>query len=61
MVRIANQVGRLNSVRSAEMKESMGKLSLDAKIGSPQEFAAFIKEEIPRWNALAKSTGVKIE
>jgi tripartite-type tricarboxylate transporter receptor subunit TctC len=54
-------VGRLNSVRSAEMKESMGKLSLDAKIGSPQEFAAFIKEEIPRWNALAKSTGVKIE
>jgi tripartite-type tricarboxylate transporter receptor subunit TctC len=59
-------VGRLNeaineTLQSAEMKESMGKLSLDAKIGSPQEFATFIKEEIPRWNAIAKSSGVKIE
>lgn len=59
-------VNRLNeaineTLQSAGMKESMGKLSLDAKIGSPQEFAAFIKEEIPRWNAIAKSAGVKIE
>jgi tripartite-type tricarboxylate transporter receptor subunit TctC len=59
-------VSRLNgaineTLQSAEMKESMGRLSLDAKIGSPQEFAAFIKEEIPRWNAIAKSAGIKIE
>ena len=43
------------------MKASMAKLGMDAKIGSPQDFAKFIAEEMPRWNAIVKSTGVKIE
>ena len=34
---------------------------MDAKIGSPQNFAAFIKEETPRWTAIVNSTGVKLE
>jgi len=34
---------------AAEMKQAMAKLGFDAKIGSPQDFAAFIAEEIPRW------------
>jgi len=59
-------VGRLNTainetLQSPEMKSSMGKLGMDAKIGSPQDFAKFITEEIPRWTNIVKSTGVKIE
>jgi tripartite-type tricarboxylate transporter receptor subunit TctC len=49
------------TLRSTEMKESMAKLGFDAKIGSPQDFANFIREEVPRWTALVKSTGVKLQ
>jgi tripartite-type tricarboxylate transporter receptor subunit TctC len=59
-------VGKLNAainetLRSPEMKESMAKIGFDAKIGSPQDFAAFIAEEIPRWAEIVNSTGVTFE
>jgi tripartite-type tricarboxylate transporter receptor subunit TctC len=59
-------VGKLNAainetLRSPEMKDSMAKLGFDAKIGSPQDFAAFIAEEIPRWAEIVKATGVTFE
>lgn len=50
-----------DSLRSDEMKAAMTKLGFDAKIGSPQDFAAFIGEETPRWRAIVKATGVKLE
>jgi tripartite-type tricarboxylate transporter receptor subunit TctC len=50
-----------DTLRSPDMKDSMAKLGMDAKIGSPQDFATFIKEETPRWTAIVKSTGVKLE
>ena len=31
------------------------------KIGTPQNYAKFIAEEIPRWTAVVKATGVKLE
>jgi tripartite-type tricarboxylate transporter receptor subunit TctC len=43
------------------MKDSMAKLSMAAKPGSPQDFAAFIKEETPRWTAIVKATGVRLQ
>ena len=59
-------VGKLNAainetLRSPELKESMAKLGFEAKIGSPQDFAAFIAEEIPRWAEIVKATGVTFE
>jgi tripartite-type tricarboxylate transporter receptor subunit TctC len=59
-------VSKLNAainetLRSPDMKEAMAKLGMDAKIGSPQDYAKFIAEETPRWNAIVKSTGVKTE
>ena len=59
-------VGKVNAaindtLRSPDMKDSMAKLGMDSKIGSPQDYATFITEEIPRWNTIVKSTGVKIE
>jgi tripartite-type tricarboxylate transporter receptor subunit TctC len=41
------------------MTATMSKLGFEAKIGSPQDFAAFIAAELPRWAAIAKSSGVK--
>jgi len=62
----AEIVGKLNAainqtLGSPEMKESMGKLGFDAKIGTPQDFATFIAEEIPRWAKIVKATGVTFE
>ena len=59
-------VGKINAaindaLRSPEMKDSMTKLGFEAKIGSPQDYAKFIAEEIPRWTAVVKATGVKAE
>jgi tripartite-type tricarboxylate transporter receptor subunit TctC len=59
-------VSKLNTainetLRAGEMKTSMAKLGMDAKLGSPQDFAKFIAEEKPRWTEIVKSTGVKIE
>jgi tripartite-type tricarboxylate transporter receptor subunit TctC len=59
-------VGKVNAaindtLRSAEIKEAMAKLGMDAKIGSPQDYATFIAEETPRWNAVVKATGVKLQ
>jgi tripartite-type tricarboxylate transporter receptor subunit TctC len=59
-------VGRLNAavndtLRSPEMRDAMARLGMDAKIGSPQDYARFIAEETPRWTAIVQSTGVKID
>jgi tripartite-type tricarboxylate transporter receptor subunit TctC len=57
-------VNKLNAaineqLKSPEMTATMIKLGFEAKIGSPQDFAAFIAEELPRWAAIVKSSGVK--
>ena len=59
-------VGKLNAainatLRSPEMREAMTKLGMDAKLGSPQDYATFISDETPRWNAIVQSIGVKID
>jgi tripartite-type tricarboxylate transporter receptor subunit TctC len=43
------------------MKEAMTKLGMDAKIGSPQDYARFVAEETPRWTEIVKATGIKVE
>ena len=49
------------SLQSPEMKASMAKLGIEATTGSPQDFAAFIADEAPRWAALVKASGAKVE
>ena len=43
------------------MKETMTKLGFDAKIGTPDDYAKFVAEEIPRWTNIVKASGVKSE
>ena len=62
----ADIVTKLNAainetLRSPEMKENMAKIGMAAKIGSPQDFAKFMAEEMPRWAEIVKTTGVTFQ
>jgi tripartite-type tricarboxylate transporter receptor subunit TctC len=47
------------ALQSPEMIASMNKLGFESRIGSAQDFAAFVTAEIPRWTAVVKASGVK--
>jgi tripartite-type tricarboxylate transporter receptor subunit TctC len=56
-------VNRLNreinaGVTSPETQAAMKKLGFEPSVGSPQEFAAFIREEIKGWTLAAKAAGI---
>ena len=60
----ADVVEKLNAaineaLQSPEMVASMRKLGFESRIGSSQDFAAFVATEIPRWTAVVKASGVK--
>jgi tripartite-type tricarboxylate transporter receptor subunit TctC len=62
----ANVVDRLNGalnkgLRSASLAASMTELGFEAKIGTPQDFAAFIVDEAPKWSAIVKASGAKVD
>jgi tripartite-type tricarboxylate transporter receptor subunit TctC len=48
-------------LNSAEMQERFHKLGAQAHPGTPEDFTAFIRKEIPKWQAMAKLAGVKPE
>ncbi len=45
-------------VTTPEMQAAMKKLGFEPRIGSPQEFAAFIREEMKDWTPAAKAAGI---
>ena len=47
------------ALQSPEMIAGMRKLGFEFRIGSSQDFAAFVAAEIPRWTAVVKASGVK--
>ena len=49
------------ALRSPEMIASMKRLGVDGSPGSPQDFAAFIADEAPKWADIVKASGVKVE
>jgi tripartite-type tricarboxylate transporter receptor subunit TctC len=56
-------VNRLNreinaGLATPETKAAMSKLGFEPRIGSPQEFAAFIRNEIDIWTPAAKAAGI---
>ncbi len=60
----ADIVEKLNAainaaLQSPEMVASMKQLGFESRIGSPQDFAAFVAAEIPRWTAVVKASGVQ--
>jgi tripartite-type tricarboxylate transporter receptor subunit TctC len=58
-------VARINAavnaaLSSPEMAESMKRIGVAPSIGSPADFAAFIADETPKWQAIVKTSGVQI-
>src|SRR5262247_533795 len=59
-------VAKLNAaindiLKSNEAQAGFARLGAEAKLGSPQDFAAFIAAEAPRWTAIANETGIKVD
>jgi tripartite-type tricarboxylate transporter receptor subunit TctC len=59
-------VARLNAeingaLKSPELVASLAKLSFDPTIWSPQEYAAYLADEMKRWPPIVKASGVKPE
>jgi tripartite-type tricarboxylate transporter receptor subunit TctC len=59
-------VGKLNAAINAgltgdEVKAALAKLSALPKIGTPADFAAFIAAEMPKWAAVVKLAGARID
>jgi tripartite-type tricarboxylate transporter receptor subunit TctC len=49
------------SLATAEAKASLVHFSAIAQTGSPQDFAAWIARELPKWAAIVKLAGARIE
>ncbi len=45
----------------AGVKKSLADLGVDILGGSPENFAAYIKSEIPKWTAIVKASGAKLD
>ena len=43
------------------VRKSLGDLGVDIIGGSPEAFAAYIKSEIPKWTAIIKASGAKLD
>jgi tripartite-type tricarboxylate transporter receptor subunit TctC len=59
-------IARLNAeineaMRAPELEATMAKLGFEPQIWSPQEYAAFLADEVRRWPPIIKAAGVKAE
>jgi tripartite-type tricarboxylate transporter receptor subunit TctC len=59
-------IARLNAeineaMRAPELEATMAKLGFEPQIWSPQEYAAFLADEVRRWPPIVKAAGVKAE
>ncbi len=44
-----------------EVRQSLGRLGVDIVGDTPEQFAAYIKTEIPKWAAVVKASGAKLD
>ena len=49
------------ALKDPEIRKRLGGLSAEIVGGTPQATAAYMKEEVERWNKIIKSAGVKLE
>lgn len=46
---------------TAEMKERFATQGVEARGGKPEEFAAFLRSEIPKWTKVVRESGAKVD
>ena len=49
------------TLADAGVKKSLGDLGVDILGGTPADFAAYIRSEIPKWAAIVKASGAKFD
>lgn len=49
------------ALKEAELAKRLGDEGADAAGGTPEQFAALIKDEIPRWGKVVKDSGAKVD
>jgi tripartite-type tricarboxylate transporter receptor subunit TctC len=49
------------ALKSPDVQKSLADLGVDIIGGSSEEFGAYIKSEIPKWTAIVKSSGAKLD
>ncbi len=51
----------VKALNDPALQTSLGKLGVDIVGGTPEEFAAYIKAEIPKWTAIVKASGASMD
>jgi tripartite-type tricarboxylate transporter receptor subunit TctC len=49
------------SLKSAEVRASLAKLGMEAKIGTAQDFASALAEQVRDWKSVVEATGIKVD
>jgi tripartite-type tricarboxylate transporter receptor subunit TctC len=59
---VARLNGAINeALRSAELRANFMNLGIELRIGTPEDFAALLAEDAPRWFEIIRMTGIKLE
>jgi tripartite-type tricarboxylate transporter receptor subunit TctC len=51
----------VEALKDAEVRQQLENLGVDVVGGTPEEFAAYIKSETPKWTAVVKASGAKLD
>jgi tripartite-type tricarboxylate transporter receptor subunit TctC len=51
----------VEALNNPDVRAKLAALGIDIAPDSPEEFAAYIKSEIPKWAAVIKASGAKLE
>jgi len=62
-IAIADQLNHAvnESLKSAEVRASLAKLGMEAKIGTAQDFASALAEQARDWKSVVEATGIKVD
>jgi tripartite-type tricarboxylate transporter receptor subunit TctC len=59
---VARLNGAINeALRSPELRANFANLGIEPRISTPEEFAALLAEDAPRWFDIIRMTGIKLE
>jgi tripartite-type tricarboxylate transporter receptor subunit TctC len=50
-----------DGLRSAQVRASLDAIGVEARIGTPQEFAGALDEQARQWKTVIDETGIKME
>ena len=49
-----------DAIASSEVKQRFEQLNIESRPTTPEEFAAFIKEQMERWSKIVKDANIKL-